>query len=156
MKNVFLLILCIMVLQACDSDDKQSHPGDASQIAFSVKDTQGNDLLDLNHSNYLSKDSIKIYDTDGVLIDYPIQTFKDERPEVNAFVYSITYFCNEQEMENLYCKRYWHWNSTHVDTIEVFLKNYDNYRIDSYKFKVNGVEFNLENMPTRIIQLVKQ
>lgn len=145
----------MLFFQACDSTDEQNHPGNTSQIAFSIKDVEGADLLDSNSYNYYSKDSIRIYDINGVLMNNSIEVFKDERESINAFVYGITYFCNEEEMSNLYCKRYWHWNSTEVDTVEIFLKKYDAYIVDSYKFKINGVEYNLENMPTRVIQLVK-
>ena len=103
-----LLICTIFLLQGCSESESDRSPGNASQIAFSLKDAQGNDLLNPNHSNYYSKDSIRIYNTAGVLMNTPITVFKDERTAINAFVYGVTHMCNDAEIENRYCKRLWY------------------------------------------------
>lgn len=154
MKNLFLLICMTFVIQAC-TNDEQSPANFDSSIAFSLKDSEGNDLLNPVHPNYYHKDSIKIYTTEGVLINYAIGVNDDSYIVPNSYIYYIGQMCNDEEFDNMYCKRYWHWNSTEVDTIEVFLKRYDESLITTYKYKINGVVYEGENINGKIIQLVK-
>jgi len=154
MKKFFLLAISTIALQSCSNDDSTAAVM-ASNVAISLIDSQGNDLLNENHPNHYPKDSIKIYNMNGHLINYAIGKGKDETPEINAFAYFISQFCNDAEIENRYCKRLWYWNSSEVDTIEIYLKEFDDNLLNTYKYKVNGVEYTLEGSSSNTIQLIK-
>ena len=154
MKNLFLLISTMFLFQSCDGDE-QSNAVVGSIFSISLIDNLGNDLLDPNSTNYYSKDSINIYNLNGELKDYAISHSVSSDSDINAYFYDIAHICNEEELMNGYCKRLWHWNSNEVDTVEVFVKQLNENVYNSYKYRINGVDYNLEGSQSFTIQLIK-
>ncbi len=65
MKNLFLILSITMLLWSCSKDEHEGIIVDTS-VSISVKDTNGNDLLDANNSNSLNLDLVKIiYEANG-------------------------------------------------------------------------------------------
>ena len=166
MKNLIFLLLATLIV-SCSSDDNnndESYYNLDTNIIFTIKDSNGNDLLNPNNPNAYLSETVKIFylkengDVDEIYnSNYGSpRNFSIITPENSGSdVYAFSLQPNTHIMENAIT--YIEWNDTEIDTIKT------NYRYGDNHTVCNKVWYNDTNVWTenteintgRIFEIIK-
>ncbi|MFK5958964.1 MAG: hypothetical protein QM495_08870 [Lutibacter sp.] len=167
MKNLIFMLLALILIVSCSSDDnnnENNYYNLDTDVIFTVKDSNGNDMLNPNNQNAYLSDNIKIYyvkaDGGSEEIYYPNlsspRNFRIITPEDSQEnIYAFQLFPNTYVMEDAIT--YIEWNNTETDTIKTNYRYGKNYTICD-KIWYNNVNVWTENTEVntgRIFEIIK-
>lgn len=126
-----LLFLTTILLTSCNSDDKEQFIID-TVVNISVKDNDGNDLLNANSQNSLDQNEFKLfYEINGE----QVEVYDENLDHSKGFFiyrheneYRIRIFPNSQK-NNSNPTTYIKWNETDTDTLRCEIERNDNSEI---------------------------
>lgn len=121
--RTLILILALFAFIGCDTDEGEEQVDIAVAINFSIRDSEGNDLLNPNNPNSFDESEVKLfYLIDGNLTEVydgnkhsPRNFTMNEYPPASE--YRMTIFVNHSKTEE-YPITYIKWNETDTDTIK--------------------------------------
>ena len=167
MKNLIFLLITTILIASCSSDDNNNDDNYYNldtDIIFTIKDSNGNDLLNPNNPNAYLSETVKIYylkengDLEEVYnsnLDAP-RNFNIITPEDSGEnVYAFSLFPNTNVIENAIT--YIEWNDTEKDTVRTNYRYGNNYTICN-KVWYNNVNVWTENTEInagRIFEIIK-
>tara|TARA_B100000795_G_scaffold259924_1_gene235318 strand:- start:27 stop:533 length:507 start_codon:yes stop_codon:yes gene_type:complete len=167
MKNLIFLLLASILIVSCSSNgnnnDNDYYNLD-TDIIFTIKDSNGNDLLNPNNPNAYLSETVKIYylkengETEEVYnsnLDAS-RNFKVITPENSGSdIYAFQLFPNTYIMEN--AVTYIEWNDTETDTVKTNYRYGDNHTVCN-KVWYNDTDVWTENTEIntgRIFEIIK-
>jgi len=158
MKN--LLIILLIVLSSCNSDNNMQETNIEAGIVFYLLDNNGNDLLDPNNQNNIDLDIVRVYEIingEEVEINNPNldgpRGFVLLEPEGIYDKYRLSLGLNIKEISNP-TTTIVKWNTTDIDIFKSEYNRGDNFIICTKILLNNEVVWQTEN-GLRFIEIIK-
>lgn len=159
MKNWNFILISLILLCSCSSEDKPSQANVSNSVSFTIKNSNGEDLLDIQNDHHIDPEGIQLYSFidgkskelfDGNL-DYP-KHFRIEKNLDGMYqidLYPYLNFSNNPSITLI------SWGNGDTDTLKIN-NNFSNQSISNEKIWLNGgLLWERESNSIKLFELTK-